>query len=95
MHPPTGTVTQHTLNDDDETRDTLCAHIVTLVNKTHNEKTANCESYMYLEEELIERQHRNQRLVIDYAENETKKLRDEIDNLHRIVQGMTVPLWQF
>jgi len=50
---------------------------------------------VYLEEELIELQNRNRRLVIDYAENETKKLRDEIDNLHRIVGGMTVPLWQF
>jgi hypothetical protein len=50
---------------------------------------------VYLEEELIELQNRNRRLVIDYAENETKKLRDEIDNLHRIVGGMTVPLSQF
>jgi hypothetical protein len=40
---------------------------------------------MYLEEELIELQHRNQRRVIDYAENEAKKLRDETDNLHQIV----------
>ncbi len=50
---------------------------------------------MYLEEELVELQNRNRRLVIDYAENETKKLRDEIDNLRWILGGMTEPLWQF
>ena len=49
-----------------------------------------------LSEELIEHQIRNRRLVIDYAENETKKLRDEIGNLHHpIVGGMTVRMWHF
>jgi hypothetical protein len=57
---------------------------VTLLNKTHNKKMANCESYMYLEEGLIKLQHRNQRLVIDNAENETKKLRDEQIGLFRV-----------
>jgi hypothetical protein len=35
-------------------------------------------------------------LSLNIQKNETKKLREEIDNLHRIVGGMTVPaLWQF
>jgi hypothetical protein len=34
-------------------------------------------------------------LSLIIQKNETKKLREEIDNLHRIVGGMAVPLWQF
>ena len=61
----------------------------------HTTRKWPIERYISLEEELVELQNRNQRLLIDYTENETKKLRDEIDNLHQIVGGMTVPLWQF
>jgi CobQ-like glutamine amidotransferase family enzyme len=67
--------------------------IVTLVSsKTHNEKTANRELDVLRRRA---RQNRNQRLVIDHSEKWTKKLREEIDNLQRIVGGMTVPLRQF
>jgi hypothetical protein len=34
-------------------------------------------------------------LSLIIQKNETKKLREEIDNLHQIVGRMTVPLWQF
>ena len=66
-----------------------------LINKTYNEKMANREQHvLYLEEQLVELQNNNRRLIVDGGESE-KKLRDEIDNLHHVVGGMTVPLWQF
>jgi hypothetical protein len=66
-----------------------------LINKTYNEKMANREQHvLYLEEQLVEIQNINRRLIGDSAENE-RKLREEIENLQRIVAGMTVPLWQF
>ena len=66
-----------------------------LINKTFNEKMANRELHvMYLEEQLVDLQNSNLKLIVDTAENE-RKLRDEIENLHRVVGGMTVPLWQF
>lgn len=66
-----------------------------LINKTYNEKMANREQHvLYLEEQLVELQNNNRRLIVDSGENE-KKLRDEIDNLQNVVAGMTVPLWQF
>ena len=73
-------------------RATRIVHIVTLDSKTRNKKTANRELDVLGRRA---RQNRNQRLVTDYSEKYAKKLREEIDNLHRIVGGMTVPLWQF
>jgi hypothetical protein len=61
----------------------------------HTTRRWPIESYIYLEEELVELQNMNRRLVIDYTENETKKLRYEIDNLRWIVGGMTVPLKEY
>ena len=54
-------------------------HIVTLVNKTHNKKFKTGIEGLPLITHKMKQ----------------KKLHDEIDNLHRIVGGMTVPLWQF
>ena len=69
--------------------------VLNLINKTYNEKMANRELHvMYLEEQLVDLQNSNLKLIVDTAENE-RKLRDEIENLHRVVGGMTVPLWQF
>mmetsp|Transcript_42159 Transcript_42159/g.127906 ORF Transcript_42159/g.127906 Transcript_42159/m.127906 type:complete len:1293 (-) Transcript_42159:43-3921(-) len=66
-----------------------------LINKTYNEKMANREQHVtYLEENLIDLQNTNRRLITDRQESE-KKLRFELVSLKILVDGMTIPLWQF
>uniref|UniRef100_A0A7S2ETD3 Uncharacterized protein n=1 Tax=Trieres chinensis TaxID=1514140 RepID=A0A7S2ETD3_TRICV len=66
-----------------------------LINKTYNEKMANREQHVtYLEENLIDLQSTNRRLIAERQEAE-KKLRTEVDKLKVLVDGMSVPLWQF
>jgi len=66
-----------------------------LINKTYNDKMASREQHVsYLEENLVDLQNTNRRLVKERQMAE-KKLRDEIDHLRSLVDGMTVPLWQF
>ncbi len=94
MHAPTG-LTQHTPQWQQQNAWYVLCTLWLLLTK-HTTRRWPIESYMCLEEELIELQNMNWRLAIDYAENKRKKeLQDEIDNLHRIVGGMTVPLRQF
>ena len=66
-----------------------------LINKTYNEKMVSREQHvMYLEENLFEMQENNRRATLERQESE-KKLRDEIDQLIKVVEGTTMPLWQF
>lgn len=65
-----------------------------LINKTYNEKMVSREQHvLYLEENLVELQDTNRRLIVERQENE-KKLRDEIEQLMQVVEGVTLPLWQ-
>jgi len=66
-----------------------------LINKTYNEKMVNREQHvLYLEESLVDLQNNNRRLSVERQETE-KKLRDDLEQLQKIVDGMTIPLWQF
>ena len=66
-----------------------------LMNKTYKEKMANREQHVtYLEEDLIDLQKINRRLVAECQENE-RRMMAEIEGLRELVDGMSVPLWQF
>mmetsp|Transcript_55572 Transcript_55572/g.66813 ORF Transcript_55572/g.66813 Transcript_55572/m.66813 type:complete len:620 (-) Transcript_55572:191-2050(-) len=66
-----------------------------LINKTFSEKMVNRDQHVnYLEECLIDLQSKNRALVLEKQEGEAK-LRDELENLQVLVDGMTIPLWQF
>ena len=66
-----------------------------LINKTYNEKMVTREQHVfYLEENLFEMQETTRRVTLERQESE-KKLRDEIEQLIKIVEGTAMPLWQF
>mmetsp|Transcript_18969 Transcript_18969/g.29213 ORF Transcript_18969/g.29213 Transcript_18969/m.29213 type:complete len:1455 (+) Transcript_18969:91-4455(+) len=66
-----------------------------LINKTYNDKMTSREQHVsYLEENLVILQNTN-RLLVKERQMAEKKLRDELDHLRSLVDGMTVPLWQF
>lgn len=66
-----------------------------LINKTYNEKMSNREQHVtYLEENLMELQSANRRIILERQEAEGT-LRAELDNVRVLVDAMTVPLWQF
>jgi kinesin family protein 5 len=65
-----------------------------LVNKTVDVKVENREQHViYLEENLIDLQTRNKRVVIERQEAE-KKLREECADLRNQMDGLSVKLWQ-
>ena len=66
-----------------------------LINKTYNEKMANREQHVtYLEENLVDLQNTNRRLISDQQEVETR-LRSDLGEMKDLVDSMTIPLWQF
>jgi predicted nucleic acid-binding Zn-ribbon protein len=65
-----------------------------LVNKTVDKKVDNREQHViYLEEQLVDLQTRNRRVVIERQEAE-KKLREECADLRNQMDGLSVKLWQ-
>ena len=65
-----------------------------LVNKTIDTKVENREQHVkYLEEQLVDLQSKNRRLVIDRQEAE-KRLRDENTNLKHQLDGISAKMWQ-
>jgi kinesin family protein 5 len=66
-----------------------------LINKSYNEKMVNREQHViYLEENYVELQNRNRAIIEERGEAE-RKLREELDNLQKVLGGMSVSLWQF
>jgi len=66
-----------------------------LINKTYNEKMANREQHVtYLEENLVDLQGANRRMISVQQEVETK-LRSDLGEMKDLVDSMTIPLWQF
>ena len=66
-----------------------------LINKTYNEKMANREQHVtYLEENLVDLQNTNRRMISDQQEVETR-LRSDLGEMKDLVDSMTIPLWQF
>ena len=66
-----------------------------LINKTYNEKMTNREQHVtYLEENLVDLQNTNRRMISDQQDAETK-LRSDLGEMKDLVETMTFPLWQF
>ena len=66
-----------------------------LINKTYNEKMTNREQHVtYLEENLVDLQNTNRRMISDQQDADTK-LRSDLGEMKDLVETMTFPLWQF
>lgn len=66
-----------------------------VINETFNDKMASREQrVMILEKKLVNLQKTNARIITTSQESE-RKLRTELENLRALVDGMTIPLWQF
>lgn len=66
-----------------------------VINETFSEKMASREQrVMILEKKLVNLQKTNGRIITSSQESE-KKLRRELEHLRALVDGMTIPLWQF
>ena len=66
-----------------------------LINKSYNEKMVNREQHViYLEENYEELQNRN-RVIIEQQQEAERKLRDELVSVKKVLDGMSVPLWQY
>jgi len=66
-----------------------------LINKTYHEKVTNRDMHVqYLEDATQDIQNVNRTLIADKRDAENK-LHSQLDNLHVLVDAMTIPLWQF